>query len=260
MLEPMSTAAVPPIYQDPVQYELLAQMTAPDDLAFYRSHLEARGGPVLELGVGTGRVAVPLARAGAQVTGLDYSAPLLAYAAQRAESDSTTLELVEGDMREFDLGRTFSSVLLPYNTLNHLVSPEDWTRAFTCIRRHMSPKSLLIIDTLHPSLDFLANKNGKRIKVLEYLDPHQGKRTVLFEQNDYDPVTQVNRITWYYTAGTRVNARVDGVSMRLFFPAELDTLLAQSGFRVVDKLGGYAEQRFCATSPKQVLLCELSGT
>lgn len=253
----MTDAEVPPIYQDAVQYELLAQMTAPDDLAFYQAELAERDGPVLEIGVGTGRVAIPLAKAGASMTGLDYSAPLLAYAAHRAQAESATVELVEGDMRDFNLQRTFSTVLVPYHTLNHLLTPEDWTRAMACLRRHMAPDASLVIDTFNPSLEFLANKNGKQIKVLEYLDPHRGLRTVLFEQNDYDPATQVNHVTWHYTAGGRPNARVDGIRMRIFFAGELDTLLATSGFSIVRKLGGYRGEPFCASSSKQIVICQL---
>ena len=87
-LDQRAREVLPRLYSDPVHYDLLAQMTAPDDLPFYRQLVEARGGPVLELGCGTGRVTLPLARLGVEVVGLELSSEMLSFAVQKAGAEN----------------------------------------------------------------------------------------------------------------------------------------------------------------------------
>ncbi|MCC6874390.1 MAG: methyltransferase domain-containing protein [Sandaracinaceae bacterium] len=250
---------LPRIYRDPAQYDLLAQMTAPKDLPFYLRMAEEHGGPILELGCGTGRVALELAAAGFEVVGVDLSAAAIAYAAQKAQLRGVGVTLLQGDLRSFDCERVFPLLLVTYNSFNHLLTLDDLRAFFARARAHMDASSRLVIDTFQPSPAFLANDVGKERPILRYLDPYLQKEVILHERHDYDPATQVDTVRFRYEVSGVEGAAHDAIRMRLFFPQELDALLALSGFTLEHKLGDYDGSPFGSGSPKQLVVCRLAG-
>lgn len=252
-----SAAALPRIYSDPEHYDLLAQMTAPDDLPFYRGIVAEHGGAVLELGCGTGRVALALAADGLEVVGVELSEAMLELAHRKAAQAEIGLTLALGDLRSFELGQTFGSILLTYNTLNHLTDRSSVTRCFATVQRHMDARSRFVIDTFQPSLVFLGNEPEKRRGILRYRDPYIDKEVVLSEEDHYDAATQLNRVVWSYAIDGVEDVRVEELTMRLFFPQELDALLELSGFVIEHKYGDYDRRPFDSRSPKQLVVCRL---
>lgn len=254
----LAAAELPPIYADPVRYDVLAQMTAPADLPFYRALVRRHGDPVLELGCGTGRVLLELARDGARAVGVELAVPMLDFARQKANHEGIDVTLALGDLRSFDLGRTFPLVLLPYNTLNHLLDLGSIRRCFETVRRHMGPDSRFVIDTFQPSLAFLGADPERRRPILRYRDPYTHEEVRLSEENHYEPATQQNRVVWRYAIGGREDAIVEEVTMRLFFPNELEALLTLSGFAIEARYGDYDERPFDSRSSKQLTVCRLA--
>lgn len=125
----------------------------PGEAAFYVNGALSAGGSCLELGCGTGRVAVAMALAGAQVVGLDNSRAMLDVCVAKwdATSDAEgSLHLIEGDMRAFDLGRTFNLIAMPYRAFMHLQNPNDQRRCLTCVRTHLAPDGRFILNTWIP--------------------------------------------------------------------------------------------------------------
>jgi SAM-dependent methyltransferase len=249
--------ALPPLYHDPPRYELLAQLTAPADIDFYQSLLRETGGPVLELGCGTGRLLLELARGGAEVVGLDLSPALLDFARQKADAQGAEITLALGDMRRFDIGRTFPLLIVAYNSFNHLFDLDSICDCLLTLAKHMDADSRLVIDTFQPSLAFLGDRPDQRRAILHYLDPQTGERVILHEENHYDPVTQVNRVIWSYEIDGKQDARVEELRMRLFFPQEFDALLTLNGFEIEEKYGNYDRQPFGPDTPKQLTVCRL---
>ncbi|MGE0790687.1 MAG: class I SAM-dependent methyltransferase [Sandaracinaceae bacterium] len=249
---------LPELYRDPIRYDVLAQMTAPDDLPFYRALVREHPGPVLELGAGTGRVAIELAADGTDVTGVELLEPMIELAAQKAQARGVELTLALGDLRSFRLERTFALVLLPYNTLNHLTDEDDLERALASIRTHMDGASRLVIDTFQPSLAFLGADRTTPKPILRYRDPYSEQEILIAEENHYDSAKQINRVVWRETIAEVPDARVDELRMRIFFPRELDALLTLSGFAIEHKHGDYDRRAFDAASPKQLLVCRLA--
>lgn len=250
-------AQLPSLYGDPAHYDLLAQMTAPDDLPFYRALAGEHGGPVLELGCGTGRVALALAGEGLEVVGVDAAPAMIEAAGAKAATLGVGLTLALGDIRSFDLGRTFPLVLLTYNTLNHLLELESIARCLTAVKEHMDERSVFAIDTFQPSLAFLGGDPERRRPILRYRDPYTEAEVLLSEENHYEPARQRNRVVWTYEVEGRV-VRTDEMTMRLFFPNELETLLSLSGFVIEGRYGDYDFRPFGSTSGKQLTLCKLA--
>ena len=113
-----------------------AMNTLTEDIPFYMDEAVESGGPVLELGVGTGRVAIPIAQAGVNVVGLDHSPRMLEVAKRKAKTAGLSqrrLRLVQGDMRDFDVGQRFPLAIIPFRAFLHMYTVEDQKR---CLQAH----------------------------------------------------------------------------------------------------------------------------
>lgn len=252
-----AASRLPALYGDPAHYDVLAQMTAPNDVPFYRELVHEHGSPVLELGCGTGRVALELAREGADVVGVELSPAMLSLAQAKAAHEELGVTLALGDLRSFELDQRFALVLLTYNTFNHLLDLDSITRCFETVKRHMDEGSRFVIDTFQPSLAFLGNEPERRRPILRYRDPYTSDEVLLHEENHYDPATQQNRVVWTYEVAGEV-VRTEELTMRLVFPNELEALLRLSGFVLEARYGDYDRRPFGSTTPKQLTVCKLA--
>ena len=240
------------IYQDAAHYDWLASFTAPQDLPFYRRLATHYGSPILELGCGTGRVSVALAKDGYAMTGIDLSSALLEGAGSKANAAGVEIRFEQADMRDFQLDASFGLAICPYNAFNHLLDFVDVGRFLSAVARHLRDDGRLVIDTIQPDPAFLGA--NPTLKVLDYVDPASGKQGALHETNDYDARRQVNSITWRYLVEGEL-VREDRLEMRMFFPQELNALIHLCGWEIEEKWGNYAQVPFGARTPKQLLVC-----
>src|SRR5438132_5608848 len=143
-------------------YDHVGPYRSRPDVAFFMSEAVNAGSPVLELGCGTGRVLIPTARAGVEIVGLDRSPGMLEECRRRLRQEPeevrARVELIQGDMCRFSLGRAFSLVTIPFRPFQHLVTVEDQLSCLDCIARHLAPEGMLILDLFNPSLDALVNR------------------------------------------------------------------------------------------------------
>jgi SAM-dependent methyltransferase len=134
-----------------------------DDIPFYTElarQAATQGESVLELGCGTGRVTIPMAKTGASVTGLDSSPAMLEIATAKAARENVAVRFVEGDMAAFELGQSFGLVTIPFRSFLHLVSDEEQRGCLESIHRHLVPSGLLALNFYVPSR---GQANGARI-------------------------------------------------------------------------------------------------
>ena len=234
----------------------------------YRSlaRAHAGAGPILELGCGTGRLLVPLARDGHRVLGFDRSAAMLTRARERAEhlgrAARGRVRLVRADMRAFAFAARFPLVVCPFNAFQHLYTRFDVDACLARVREHLAAGGRFALDVLNPDLRWLARDPNKRWARTRFKHPTTGVRYEYSTNQTYDPVTQIAHMRIYYEsidcpAGER-RTRVVRLAHRQFFPAELDALLAHGGFRIVERRGGWTGEPLEAESECQVLLCALS--
>src|SRR5215468_967154 len=129
------------------------------DVLLFVAEAERSGGPVLEIGCGTGRVLVPTARAGIEIVGLDLSEHMLercrANLASEPEDVRSRVELVRGDMRTFDLGRKFRLATIPFRPFQHLTTVEDQLSSLRSIHNALADGGRLILDIFNPKLESL---------------------------------------------------------------------------------------------------------
>ncbi|UPJ49079.1 class I SAM-dependent methyltransferase [Bradyrhizobium sp. 200] len=246
------------LYDRPDLYDLLA----PSDPAVERFYVETaceRGGRVLDLACGSGRLAIPLARSGLRVTGGDLSAKMLERARRSAEAQAVELDLVQLDMRNFDLsGRTFDTIIVAMNSVLHLHSPDDFTGFFRSVARHLSPKGRLVFDAFFPNVAMLSGDPDKRQLVGAIVHDTQGK-IIVEETFRYDPLTQISHVDWYWSTSTMKDFLKTPLQMRNIFPQEMPLLVASGGLRLVERFGDFDRSPLVAGSVRQVCLCDDPG-
>jgi SAM-dependent methyltransferase len=235
------------------------------DVQWYREVAKRalRGpGTVLELGCGSGRVTVPLARDGHRVVALDQSQAMLdALEARRQRVPPSVRERIEpvsGDLRRFALRRRFPLIVAAFNVLEHLYTRVELEACLRCVRAHLAPGGLFAFDVQLPDPAWLARDPHKKWARTRFTHPTTGERVWYSTSHDYDPVSQIAIIRLYYQPDGGGQENVVLLSQRKFFPAELEALLAHAGFRVVERNGDFRGGSLGPGSESQVLICESS--
>lgn len=243
------------IYDDAPQYDAFNDPES-GDLEFYLAAARRARGPVLELACGTGRLTLPLAKAGINITGLDYAAPMTAHARKKAAAAGLAIKFVTGDARKFSLGGKFRLVFMAFNSVQHFGRREDIEGLFACVRRHLAPGGKFIFDAFSPDPRYLSRDPEELLPVAYYDDPAGPGKILVNEQYSYDKAAQTSRLTWHYRRerdGRTVKKRLN---LRCFFPEELLALVHYNGFKVVKRYGGFKNEPFDGESSRQVLVCE----
>lgn len=241
------------LYENPELYDALLPVSR-DQSNFYTALARSQAGPVLALACGSGQISVPIAEMGLPVTGLDNSPEMLEAAQQRALAASAQVEFIEGDMREFDLGRKFSLIFVARNSLLHLSEQREFYALFSAVRRHLSAEGIFAFDIFNPDVRILSQPNTKRVPVMRKATQLHGEISIE-STNDYDTRSQVNRATWFISTTAKRDAWVVPLHLRSIFPQELLSLVATNGFRLTRRDGDYAGGDFTSASANQVCRC-----
>lgn len=223
---------------------------------FYRAQASSSRS-VLELGCGTGRKLIPIAAQGRTCVGLDLSEEMLDEARRKAAARQVDVEWRQGDMREFDLGRTFDLVFIAANSLLHLHDAESLVSCLRSVRRHLAPGGRLVFDIFNPSPRILAEADGVRRtrESLSFVDPERGEVTVDVAEA-YDAADQVTRGTWHLSTADEPDFVVAPLEIRSIFPQELLLLLSLGGLRLIDRFGDWSGGPFTGEGALQLCVCE----
>ncbi|MFC2023786.1 class I SAM-dependent methyltransferase [Chloroflexota bacterium] len=215
------------------------------------------GSPILELGCGTGRLVVPLAQEGYQVTGVDLSEAMIDRARGKvAEQDlSERATLVMQDIRRLELEDRFTLAYSAINSFMHLTSADDQLTALVQIRRHLQPGGLLVLDLFNPDPGRLADSHGQVILDKVLTDPASGSRLMKFHTERVDLGRQLVHVTLFVD---RVDDR--GSVQRTLFPFtlrylyrdELVLLLRHAGFELETIYGSYDLDEFTGDSERLI--------
>jgi SAM-dependent methyltransferase len=228
------------------------------DVHFYRDLVDRRAGqePVLDLACGTGRVSRALLSAGHSVIGLDLSLPMLERAREQVpRAARERAHFVCGDARRFELGRKFPVILMAFNSFEHLYTRVDVDACLQSVKRHLAPGGVFAFDVQNPDLAWLTRDPDKRWAKTRFRHPDTGEALMYSTNHRYDPISQIVVIRIYYDKPSGQPVRVVTLSQRKFFPAELEALLAASGFRVDARLSDFSDRPLTGTAESQVLLC-----
>ncbi len=193
----------------------------------------------MELACGTGRLANSLVRDGADYTGLELSPDFADLAKKKLNQYCNTPTIVMGDMRNFQLNKTFDLIFIGFNSFLHLLTDEDAISFFSSVKNHMHKNSRFLIDIYIPNPLFLYRPEGVRFLVLEYTDSVLEKFVTVEESNLYDIDTEINELTWHFINDKKAEFAVEKFSVRMYFPSKMNQLLIDNGFRILHQWGDY---------------------
>lgn len=246
-------------FRDPQTYDLVdAGYEA--DRPLIEQWARSLGGPLLDVACGTGRVAIPLAAQGYQVTGVDIVPEMIAWARQKAAAQAVSVEWVVADARAFQLQQQFRFIYMVENAFQFFWTRADQEALLARVREHLHPQGCFLFETRNPSLRTLCEPRLSEPQRFTMADGRQ--LTITDDQPTYDPMTQVQHCTshhqWLHPGGQRVEKTVR-VALRYVFPQEIDALLYYNGFQVRARYGSWQQDALTATSEEMIFVCQRRG-
>lgn len=226
-----------------------------DDLLFYKRWLpKNKDACILELCCGTGRLTIPIAQEGYDISGVDYTASMLEQAKVKAAGAGLEIEFIEADIRTLDLQKKYDLVFIPFNSIHHLYQNEDLFKALRVVKNHLKAGGIFLLDCFNPNIQYIVEHEKEPIEIAEYTTK-DGREVLIKQIMRYESKTQINRIEWHYFINGEFDS-VQNLDMRLFFPQELDSYLEWNGFEILHKFGSFEEEAFCDHSEKQIFVCQ----
>lgn len=201
----------------------------------------ARGGPVLELAIGTGRIALPLAARGLAVSGIEGSPEMVAHL--REKPSGADIPVVIGDMADVAIEGQYALVALVFNTLFNLTSQEAQVRCFAGAARRLTADGVFVIEAFVPEIARYADR--QRVRTL-----HVGFEGAVIEASTYDPLTQ--RIDYQRLRIGNRGVRATPLALRVAWPAELDLMAQLAGLRLRDRWADWNGAPFTADSQSHI--------
>lgn len=218
------------------------------DVDWYVERAREEGGPIAELGAGSGRITVPMARAGVEVHAVDISAPMLARLDQRlqgeAEAVIARVSPVEADMRTFGEDGAYQQVFLPYRSFLHMATAQDRHQCLWNAWRILTPGGRLALNFFHPELGVLQRASGDRAMAWWQVGEHEdadGTVVRCHQQSRLDLLNKVVHMRFRWTEEHDDEARVveEGFTAGLVFRDELVLHLELAGFAIDEVRGDF---------------------
>jgi len=225
------------------------------DLQFYKRWLpKNKDARILELCCGTGRLTLPIAKAGYDIIGVDYTPSMLEQAKVKATEAGLAIEFIEADIRTLDLSEKYDLIFIPFNSIHHLYTNEDLFKAFKVVKHHLKEGGLFLLDCFNPSIQYIVEGEKEQKQIAEYTTK-DGREVLIKQVMRYENETQINRIEWHYFINGEFDS-IQNLDMRIFYPQELDSYLEWNGFNIVHKFGDFEEEVFHNISDKQIFICQ----
>jgi SAM-dependent methyltransferase len=245
-------------------YDHVGIYAARRDVGFYVDVAREVGGRVLELGCGTGRVLLPIARAGLEIAGLDRSPSMLqrciAKVALEPPAVRGRIALHEGDMRTFELETRFDVAIAPFRGVQHLIAAHDQESFFRNVRRHLEPGGRLVFDVFNPDPARLATPASEESEDTPWTPLDGGRRfrrTARVVAIDHAEQVSSVELIWYVRDGRGdEQRRVQAFPMRWFRRDEVVALVERCGFTVRDVYGTLDPGPFTDRSPEIVIVAD----
>lgn len=201
----------------------------------------ARGGSALELGIGTGRIALPLQRSGIKVSGIDVSDSMVAQ--MQAKTGGKSIHVTHGDFADVPVEGKFALIYVLFNTFYQLLTQEDQVRCMTNVARHLEPKGVFVLEAFFPDLSRFTD--NQTVRVVEI-----GHNEVQIDVSQHDPVKQ--RVTSQHLVFTESGLRLFPVEIRYVWPSELDLMARVAGLVLVHRWGDWRGGAFTENSDKHI--------
>jgi SAM-dependent methyltransferase len=208
----------------------------------------SKGGRALELGIGTGRVALPLSARGIEVSGIDASGAMVSKLRAKPGGDSLTVTM--GNFADVQVDGEFSLVYVVFNTLFALLTQEEQVRCFRNVAAHLADGATFVVDAFVPDL--------KRFTGLQEVRAHAVTTdSVSIHATQHDPVRQ--RVKGQFIVFRNAQIKLYPVEIRYCWPSELDLMAQLAGLRLRHRWGSWNRGEFTSASEKHISVYERQG-
>jgi SAM-dependent methyltransferase len=232
-------------YADPLYYTKTYKERT-HDVEYYAKLARRSKGPVLEYGIGNGRVALAIARAGVQVTGIDLSQPMLDSLAAQLKTLPKQLQSRvrshQGDMRQLKLGQCFPLIVAPFNCVLHLYERSDMEAFLARVREHLAPGGRFVFDFSVPHGEDLSRDPEKAFGAPRIRHPTTGELTRYAERFEYDRLRQLLLIKMEFSPEGTSKPWTVPLTHRQYFPREMEALLHYNGFTDIFFTADFTDQ------------------
>jgi len=242
-------------YSDPLTYDQEYGSYEPSGSFYHSLALEA-GTPILELACGTGRIAIPLAKDGFDVTGVDISKQMLDRASQKSENLAITW--IQADCRSFNAEKKFRLIYMTGNSFQAFLTREDQELMLTQVKNHLHLDGFFAFDTRNPDLAELASNQNKEEYWHSYVDS-QGRTVNVSGLLTYNPISQIAHYITHRRwkgAGKEIT-NTSHIDLRYIFPQEMEALLYHNGFNIIRCYGNWDLSPLTPKSPSMIYVCKL---
>lgn len=228
-----------------------------EDIPLFLNFAHRTGDPILEVGCGTGRVLIPLAKAGYTVTGVDVSAAMLERARAKLEAEGLTerVTLVHADVNELALGRKFALIIYAANSFMHHVTQAEQIHVLKRLREHLRPGGLLILDLFNPDVHMLARQDG-RVDLVKTWE-EDGHQVMKFQSVESHPAHQWLDVTYIYDEvfpDGGIRRSVAPFRLRYIWPDEAPLLVERAGLSLEALYGTYELDPVTDESPRLIVV------
>lgn len=243
-------------FNDPRTYDLASgQYDA--DVQFYSDLIEKYGEPVLELMCGTGRLTIPYAEKGIDITGIDLSEEMLGSGREKIKQKGLEVEMIKADCRDFTLNRKFKFIFIPFSSIQLLLGRDDIEACFKCVRNHLEDDGRFVFSVFNPDLTILNRDPEEESRFRQFDDPDGRGKVTISEKTSYNRASQILTARWFFTFADNGEKVEKILNVRILFPQELDILINHFGFEIEDKFGDFDFSKFESSSPHQLFVCKL---
>jgi len=224
------------------------------DLKFYQKWLpKDKNANILELCCGTGRLTIPIANEGYNISGVDITPSMLEQAKVKAAEDNLKIDFIQADIRSLELNNKYDLIFIPFNSIHHLYQNSDLFQALKVVKKHLKENGLFLLDCFNPNIQYIVEAEKEQKEIAEY-KTKDGREVLIKQKMLYENKSQINRIEWHYFINDKFDS-IQNLDMRLYFPQELDSYLQQIGFKIIHKFGSFQEEEFNDSSEKQIFVC-----
>ncbi len=216
----------------------------PGDVEFYVREATQTDGEVLEIGCGTGRILIPIAEAGVEITGLDITHGMLDVCRRGVEKLPDDVRgrimLIQGDMRDFDIGKQFALIICPYRAFLHNLTIEDQLSTISCVVRHLASGGCFVMNIFDPWLDQIAmhlgEENASKFRLYRsYIDTNTANHMDVYEKRWYEPSAQILHANYKFVEeredGSKHLKTTKSLRLRWIYRFEMEHLFVRGGHK-----------------------------
>ena len=236
-------------------YDVIYSQLRSVDRDYFRNTILSTRGPVLEIGVGTGRLFIDALRTGADIFGVDLSETMLEQLKKKLSNEHHH-RIFHQDARSLQLGKKFDLIVAPFRMFSHLIELDDQLRTLDCIFDHLNPGGRFIFDLYVPDLSILLNGINEQVDFEGEYAP--GKKLKRIVSAKADLIRQVSSVTMTLTWDDETGERTESwhLPMRYFFRYELEHLVHRSKLMLKHIYGDYEEHELSPDSKDFIVVCE----